>query len=118
MMSGPLPAVTAAAVLVCSWSAVMRSTATVTPYFWPNSLHWRTNSVSAAGTKCTHCRRRMEAPCLALGSLAAAGPGVLWLPPHASSSGPAARPAAARPVAVRNFRRVHGTQRRRSGSTS
>src|SRR5439155_19147526 len=114
MMSGPLPAWTAAAVLGWSWSPVTVSTVTSTPLASEKALAWRRISSSAAGTKLTHWRRRIFAPALAFGiaPTAAVGEaaGDAAPPPHASRTGPAARPAAVRPAAPRNFRRVHGSQ--------
>src|SRR5215471_3238400 len=108
MMSGPLPASTAAAVLGCSWSPVTVSMVTWTLFASENSLAWRLISASAAGTKLTHWRRRICAPALGLG-IAPAGVGEALadgLPPHAAMSGPADSPAAARPVVLRNSRRL------------
>src|SRR5438105_11513791 len=115
MMSGPLFDSTSAAVFAISWSAVMRSTATVTPYLVPNSVHWRMNSVSAAGTKWTHWSNRMLAPCWRPGALRLVGtpPPPPPPPPQASRMGTAAAPAATSPAALRKRRLVQAS---RSGS--
>src|SRR5215471_13349693 len=112
MMSGPLPASTAAAVLGCSWSPVTVSMVTWTLFASENSLAWRLISASAAGTKLTHCRRRICAPALGLG-IAPAGVGAddAGLPPQAAISGPAASPAAVRPDVLRKSRRLHSDPR-------
>src|SRR5438270_348407 len=112
MMSGPLPASTAAAVFVCSWSAVIRSTATLTPYLSPNSVHWRTNSVSAAGTKCTHWSSRMEAPWRGVGTVAGVLLVVVPPQPQASSSGPGTRPRPLATIGVHHPEPPHDTTRR------
>src|SRR5437899_2363429 len=106
MMSGPLPAWTAAAVLGWSWSPVTVSTVTSTPLASEKALAWRRISSSAAGTKLTHWRRWILAPALGFGIAPAAAVGVaageLVPPPQASRIGPAARPAAVMPAAERN----------------
>src|ERR1700730_4901039 len=98
MMSGPLPASTAAAVLGGSWSPVTVSIVTWTLLAAENSAACRLISASAAGTKLTHWRRRIDAPARARGIARAAGVGVavaeLVPPPQASRMGPDARPAA------------------------
>src|SRR5690349_6583896 len=108
MMSGPLPASTAAAVFGCSWSPLTVWIVTVTPLADENSAAWRLISSSAAGTKLVHCRSWTLAPALGLG-IAAVLPEVLGLvdpPPQASSrAGPTARLPAARPACLRICRR-------------
>src|SRR5260370_4965835 len=103
MMSGAALASTAAAVLGGSWSAVTRSTATVTPLASPHSLAWRMNSASACFTKLVHCRSRIEAPLRGFG-MVAVGVGLDCGPQEMRISGNG-MVATATPDVWRDFRR-------------
>ena len=61
-MSGPVPLWMAAVARVCKSFWLMRSMRISTPACLPNSLAWLSNSVSAAGTKCDHCKRCRRVP--------------------------------------------------------
>src|SRR5215813_10281840 len=68
MMSGPAPLWMAAVARVCRSFWLIRSIATSAPACLPNSLACVSNSVSAAGTKCDHCKRCRRVPCANAGA--------------------------------------------------
>src|SRR5579859_4209299 len=108
MMSGPLPASTAAAVFGCSWSPLTVWMVTVQLLAVENSAACRLISASAAGTKLVHWRSWILAPALGLGMVPTTV--LLEVPfpvaaPQASRIGPNARELATRPVVLRNFLR-------------